>query len=304
MRVRCVLTAIAMLLLSLPASAQTRTLTGTVTDASTGQPLEGARITVRGTSLATTTGASGQFTLGGLPNGGITVSIRRIGNNPVEIVLAPSQNSISVTLTRDPLRLSDVVVTGQATGVERRNLANAVATVSGEEVSRGDVGVMWVRGDSVAMGYHGDRDKSWETFHGAWCRTGDLFRRDEAGYLWFCGRADSLFKVGGVFVAPLEIEECLMEHDVVAMAAVIPAEEAGLVKPKAFVALRDGVSADDAGARERLCVALQEHVKARLSKHKYPRWVVFVDDLPKNDRGKVDKKVLIERERAGENPWR
>ena len=136
MRVRCVLTAIAMLLLSLPASAQTRTLTGTVTDASTGQPLEGARITVRGTSLATTTGAAGQFTLGGLPNGGITVSIRRIGNNPVEIVLAPSQNSISVTLTRDPLRLSDVVVTGQATGVERRNLANAVATVSGEEVSR------------------------------------------------------------------------------------------------------------------------------------------------------------------------
>ena len=100
MRVRCVLTAIAMLFLSLPASAQTRTLTGTVTDASTGQPLEGARITVRGTSLATTTGAAGQFTLGGLPNGGITVSIRRIGNNPVEIVLAPSQNSISVTLTR------------------------------------------------------------------------------------------------------------------------------------------------------------------------------------------------------------
>jgi len=136
MRVRCVLTAIAMLFLSLPASAQTRTLTGTVTDASTGQPLEGARITVRGTSLAATSSAAGQFTLGGLPNGGITVSIRRIGNNPVEIVLAPGQNSISVTLTRDPLRLSDVVVTGQATGVERRNLANAVATVSGEEVSR------------------------------------------------------------------------------------------------------------------------------------------------------------------------
>ena len=189
-------------------------------------------------------------------------------------------------------------------GYEIRILPTDVFVPGGEEVARGDVGVMWVRGDSVAMSYHGDRDKSWETFHGAWCRTGDLFRRDEAGYLWFCGRADSLFKVGGVFVAPLEIEECLMEHDVVAMAAVIPAEEAGLVKPKAFVALRDGVTADDAGARERLCVALQEHVKARLSKHKYPRWVVFVDDLPKNDRGKVDKKVLIERERAGENPWR
>src|SRR5215210_2828671 len=136
MRVRCVLTAIAMLLLSLPAAAQTRTLTGTVTDASTGQPLEGARVTVRGTSLATTTGAAGQFTIGGAPTGGVTVAIRRIGNNPVEIVLPPGQNEIRVTLTRDPLRLSDVVVTGQATGVERRNLANAVATVSGEEVSR------------------------------------------------------------------------------------------------------------------------------------------------------------------------
>jgi len=136
MQLRCVFAAIGMLLLSLPVAAQTRTLTGTVTDASTGQPLEGARVSVRGTSLATTTGAAGQFTLGNVPTGGVTVSIRRIGSNPVEIVLPPGQNEIRITLTRDPLRLSDVVVTGQATGVERRNLANAVATVSGEDVSR------------------------------------------------------------------------------------------------------------------------------------------------------------------------
>jgi TonB-linked SusC/RagA family outer membrane protein len=136
MQLRCVFAAIGMLLLSLPVAAQTRTLTGTVTDASTGQPLEGARVSVRGTSLATTTGAAGQFTLGNVPTGGVTVSIRRIGSNPAEIVLPPGQNEIRITLTRDPLRLSDVVVTGQATGVERRNLANAVATVSGEDVSR------------------------------------------------------------------------------------------------------------------------------------------------------------------------
>lgn len=168
------------------------------------------------------------------------------------------------------------------------------------EVPRGDVGVMWVRGDSVALGYHLDRERSWETFHGHWCRTGDLFRMDDDGYLWFCGRADSLFKVGGVFVAPLEIEECLAAHEAVAMAAVIPAEEAGLVKPKAFVVRREGSrTADPASLR----TALQEHVKACLSKHKYPRWVIFVEDLPKNDRGKIDRKVLIEREKAGENPW-
>ncbi|HVS60971.1 MAG TPA: SusC/RagA family TonB-linked outer membrane protein [Gemmatimonadaceae bacterium] len=128
--------AIATLLLSLPAAAQTRTVTGTVTDASTGQPLEGARVSVRGSSLTTTSGAAGRFTLGNVPTGGITIAIRRIGSNPVEIVIPPGQNEISISLTRDPLRLSDVVVTGQATAVERRNLANAVATVSGEEVSR------------------------------------------------------------------------------------------------------------------------------------------------------------------------
>jgi benzoate-CoA ligase family protein len=186
-------------------------------------------------------------------------------------------------------------------GYEIRILPTEANAPGGPEVVCGDVGVMWVRGDSVAMAYHQDREKSWETFHGYWCRTGDLFRMDEAGYLWFCGRADSLFKVGGVFVAPLEIEECLLEHPAVGLAAVIPAEEEALTKPKAFVVLREGAPRTDL---DRLRAELQEHVKGRLSKHKYPRWVVFVDDLPKNDRGKVDKKSLLERERQGANPWR
>jgi len=185
-------------------------------------------------------------------------------------------------------------------GYDIRILSTDATEPGAQEVPAGEVGVMWVRGDSVALGYHLDRERSWETFHGHWCRTGDLFRRDDDGYLWFCGRADSLFKVGGVFVAPLEIEECLAAHEAVAMAAVIPAEEAGLVKPKAFVVCREGARAADVAA---LRSALQEHVKSRLSKHKYPRWVIFVDDLPKNDRGKIDRKVLIEREKAGENPW-
>jgi benzoate-CoA ligase family protein len=185
-------------------------------------------------------------------------------------------------------------------GYEIRILPTDAMTPGAAELPRGETGVMWVRGDSVALGYHLDRDRSWETFHGPWCRTGDLFRMDDDGYLWFSGRADSLFKVGGVFVAPLEIEECLGEHDAVAMAAVIPAEEAGLVKPKAFVVRRESARGRDAVS---LRGELQEHVKTRLSKHKYPRWVVFVDDLPKNDRGKVDRRALIDREKAGENPW-
>ena len=160
-------------------------------------------------------------------------------------------------------------------------------------VPPGEIGVMWVRGDSVALAYHQDRDKSWRTFHGRWCCTGDLFRLDPDGYLWFGGRADDLLKVSGLWVSPLEVEECLVKHPDVAMAAVIGADDGGLLKPKAYVVLRDGAksrSATDVTAE------LQAHVKDRLAKHKYPRWIVIVDDLPRNDRGKVDKKTLKTRE--------
>ncbi|AUX41018.1 4-hydroxybenzoate--CoA ligase [Sorangium cellulosum] len=172
------------------------------------------------------------------------------------------------------------------------------------ELPPGETGVMWVKGDSVALGYFQDRDKSWGTFHGHWCRTGDLFRIDAEGYLWFSGRADDLLKVGGVWVAPVEVEECLAEHPAVTLAAVIGAEEAGLVKPKAFVVVRDDARARVATEEGQAALAdeLKAFVKERLSKHKYPRWVAFVDDLPRNDRGKVDRKVLRQRELAGENP--
>jgi benzoate-CoA ligase family protein len=168
-----------------------------------------------------------------------------------------------------------------------------------EPLPPGEIGVLWVKGDSVAHGYFQDRDKSWQTFHGHWCRTGDLFRIDARGYLWFSGRADDLFKVGGVFVAPREVEDCLLGHDAVSVAAVIPADDGGLVKPKAIVVLRPDARDRDPRA---LAGELKAHVQARLSKHKYPRWVVFVDELPRNDRGKVDKKLLIERDRRGELP--
>ncbi|MEZ4297875.1 MAG: benzoate-CoA ligase family protein [Polyangiaceae bacterium] len=173
------------------------------------------------------------------------------------------------------------------------------------ELPRGETGVMWVKGDSVAMGYFQDRDKSWSTFHGHWCRTGDLFRLDEDGYLWFSGRADDLLKVGGIWCAPIEVEECLMQHPAVSLAAVIGGEEDGLVKPKAFVILREEARAAAAASDEaegKLADELKEHVKSRLSKHKYPRWVVFTADIAKNDRGKVDKKTLKELEKLGKNP--
>ena len=167
------------------------------------------------------------------------------------------------------------------------------------ELPPGEIGVLWVKGDSVAHGYFQDRDKSWRTFHGHWCRTGDLFHIDENGYLWFSGRADDLFKVGGIFVAPREVEDCLLGHEAVSQAAVIPADDNGLTKPKALVVLRPESRDRD---RRQLADELKAHVQSRLTKHKYPRWVIFVDELPKNDRGKVDKKLLIERDKRGELP--
>ncbi len=162
------------------------------------------------------------------------------------------------------------------------------------ELPRGETGILWVRGHSVALGYYQDRAKSREVFHGAWCKTGDLFRMDEDGYLWFSGRADDLLKVSGQWVAPLEVERCLMAHPDVALAAVIGVEELGLVKPRAFVVVQEAAKSRlaSAASRMRFRLELQAHVKQHLSKHKYPRSVVFIDDLPKNDRGKIDRRAL------------
>lgn len=179
------------------------------------------------------------------------------------------------------------------TGYELRILPEEAEGPGAAPCAPGEIGVLWVKGDSVSQGYFLDRDKSFKTFHGHWCRTGDLFRMDEAGYLYFAGRADELLKVSGLWVSPVEVEECLMRHDAVALAAVIGVEEGGLLKPKAFIVPKVGVKPSEALATE-----LQDFVKGRLSKHKYPRVVEFASDLPKNDRGKVDRKALREREKS------
>jgi acyl-coenzyme A synthetase/AMP-(fatty) acid ligase len=181
-------------------------------------------------------------------------------------------------------------------GYELRVLATDAEGPGALELPAGETGVLWVRGDSVALGYHEDRDASWATFHGHWCRTGDLFRKEADGTLWFSGRADDLFKASGIFVAPLEVEERLLGHAAVGMAAVIPAEADGLVKPKAFVVLRPERRGD---VGDELAAELREHCRAGLSPHKVPRWIIFVDELPKNDRGKIDRRALRQREEPG-----
>jgi benzoate-CoA ligase family protein len=173
-------------------------------------------------------------------------------------------------------------------GYELRLLPQHAEGPGAVPVALGEVGVLWVKGDSVSQGYWLDRDKSWRTFFGHWCRTGDLFRMDQDGYLYFVGRADDLLKVSGLWVAPIEVEECLARHVAVRQAAVVGVSGPGdLAKTKAFVVLATGHAPSRELARE-----LQAFVKERLAKHKYPRVIEFVAELPRNDRGKIDRRRL------------
>ncbi len=156
----------------------------------------------------------------------------------------------------------------------------------GADVPPGDIGTLWIKGDSNAIWYHGDREKSRQTFRGAWTVTGDQFCVDDEGRFRYCGRADDLLKVGGVFVSPIEVENCLLAHPRVQEVAVVGVEREGLTTTFAWVATH-GAPGDDALATE-----LQAWVKSQLAPHKYPRQVRFLDVLPRTDRGKVARAEL------------
>lgn len=158
----------------------------------------------------------------------------------------------------------------------------------GRELPRGDVGTLWVSGDSMALEYWQQHEKSKATFRGDWCVSADKFQHDEDGYFFFCGRGDDMLKVGGKWLSPVEVENALLQHAAVREAAVIGFKDAdGLEKPKAFVALHAGQPSSEA-----LAEALKAHVREVLAPFKAPRQVVFVDALPRSDRGKVLKTAL------------
>ena len=162
-----------------------------------------------------------------------------------------------------------------------------VVDAEGNEVATGEMGTLKIKGDSASLCYWNAHEKSKETFAGDWCTTGDQFHVDENGYYWYHGRTDDMLKVSGVFVAPTEIENCLLQHEAVLECAVVGHESEGLVKPKAFVVLREGFESADQLAED-----IKQFVKDHIAIYKYPRWVEFVDSLPKNDRGKIDRKKL------------
>jgi benzoate-CoA ligase family protein len=154
--------------------------------------------------------------------------------------------------------------------------------VPGYEAELGENGELLVTGDTAALYYWGDEEKTKRTFDGDTVHTGDLFDRDDEGFFWYRGRVDDLIKVGGIWVAPAEIEHCLVGHPDVVECAVVGTAQNGLTIPRAYVVARQPVEEQ----------ALQDFVRERLSPHKYPREVVFVDDLPKTPSGKLDRKAL------------
>jgi benzoate-CoA ligase family protein len=156
------------------------------------------------------------------------------------------------------------------------------------QVPTGEMGTLKIKGDSAALCYWNAHEKSKETFAGDWCTTGDQFHVDADGYYWYHGRTDDMLKVGGVFVAPSEIENCVLQHEAVLECAVVGHDDGdGLVKPKAFVVIREGIESS-----ETLVEEIKQFVKSRLALYKYPRWIEFLPSLPKNDRGKVARKLL------------
>jgi benzoate-CoA ligase family protein len=155
----------------------------------------------------------------------------------------------------------------------------------GREVPVGEVGNLMVKGDANAPYYWNKHEQTKRMMQGEWLKTGDTYYCDADGYYWYCGRSDDMLKVGGLWVSPIEIENTLMEHPAVLEAAVIGGQDAdGLLKPKAYVLLKSEFTAS-----VQLQTDLQSHVKSKLAPYKYPRWVEFVDDLPKTVTGKIQR---------------
>jgi benzoate-CoA ligase family protein len=155
----------------------------------------------------------------------------------------------------------------------------------GRELPRGETGWLWVRGGSRAIAYWQQMEKTEQAFRGEWYVSGDLIRMDAAGVVTYCGRGDEMLKVSGKWLAPADVEGCLLQHPAVAEAAVVGAADAsGLVKPVAYVVPRE--------ARDGLSEELKSFVRDRLEPYKHPREVVFVEALPRTHLGKVDRGLL------------
>ena len=164
----------------------------------------------------------------------------------------------------------------------------AIVDEAGQPVAQGEIGNLLIAGDSTCAQYWNKHERTKAVISGRWIQTGDKYYQDEAGNFWYCGRSDDMLKVSGQWVSPIEVEAALASHPSVLEAAVVGREDGdGLVKPQAYVVLKNGVEPSAA-----LTVELQQYVKATLAPVKYPRWIDFVAELPKTATGKIQRYVL------------
>ena len=149
----------------------------------------------------------------------------------------------------------------------------------------GTIGNLLIRGDSTCAYYWKQHARTKDTILGEWIRTGDKYLVDEQGYYWYQGRSDDMLKAGGIWVSPVEVEATLISHPAVLECAVIGVMDRDqLVKPKAYVVLKRGRIASDLLETE-----LKEFVKDKIAQYKYPRWIEFVNELPKTATGKIQR---------------
>jgi acetyl-CoA synthetase len=169
-----------------------------------------------------------------------------------------------------------------------------VVDPDGRPAAPGQVGEVAIRRPDPVMflGYWGNPQATQAKFIGDWCLTGDLARKDDQGYFWFVGRKDDLISSAGYRMGPGEIEDCLIKHPAVAMAAVIgaPDEVRGEIV-KAFIVLKPGFTAGPALKDE-----IQQFVRTRLAAHEYPREIEFLQELPMTATGKIMRKDLRQME--------
>ena len=155
----------------------------------------------------------------------------------------------------------------------------------GNEVPQGEIGDLLVKGETAALFYLHQYERSQKTFRGEWLYTGDKYYVDEDGYYWHAGRSDDMLKVGGIWVSPVEVESTLLSHPAVLECAVVgQPDEANLIKPKAFVVLKEGYTASEELAQE-----LIQHCREHMADYKRPRWIEFVNELPKTATGKIQR---------------
>lgn len=155
-------------------------------------------------------------------------------------------------------------------------------------VQTGETGTLMIKGDSIAAYYWNKHEKTKQTFQGEWINTGDKYCQDEDGYFWYVGRGDDMIKSGGIWVSPIEVENSLMEHPAVLETGVVGSGDIdGLLKPKAFVVLREGFEPTPELAKD-----LAQFVKNKIAPYKFPRWIEFTPELPKTATGKIQRYKL------------